>query len=82
FLAAFSILFSCPIYGEHYTGVGSQIYLTIEAKALELDLQRLFVEVSITAKPFFERMGFSVLYQQEVACRGETFVNYVMEKLL
>ncbi|CAN1212454.1 N-acetyltransferase domain-containing protein [Tumidithrix helvetica PCC 7403] len=62
--------------------VGSQIYRAIEAKAVDLGLCRVFVEASITAKPFFERMGFSVLSQQEVACRGETFVNYIMEKLL
>ncbi|WP_088889332.1 GNAT family N-acetyltransferase [Leptolyngbya ohadii] len=63
-------------------GVGSQIYQAIEAKARELGLGRLFVEASITAKPFFQRMGFSVVKEQEVTRRGETFINYVMEKLL
>jgi putative acetyltransferase len=63
-------------------GVGRQIYQAIEAKAVELSLNRLFVEVSITAKPFFQRMGFSVVQKQEVTCRGESFVNYVMEKSL
>jgi putative acetyltransferase len=63
-------------------GVGRQIYRAIEAKALELSITRLFAEVSITAKPFFQRMGFSVVKQQEVVRRGETFVNYVMEKFL
>jgi putative acetyltransferase len=63
-------------------GVGSQIYQAIEAKANELSLSRLFVEASITAKPFFQRQGFSVLKEQEVTRRGETFINYVMEKFL
>jgi putative acetyltransferase len=63
-------------------GVGRQIYWAIEAKAVELSLNRLFVEVSITAKSFFQRMGFSVVQKQEVTCRGESFVNYVMEKSL
>lgn len=63
-------------------GVGSQIYWAIEAKALELSVNRLFVEVSITAKPFFQRMGFAVIAQQTVTCRGETFINYLMEKIL
>ncbi|AFY93312.1 acetyltransferase, N-acetylglutamate synthase [Chamaesiphon minutus PCC 6605] len=63
-------------------GVGRQIYQAIEAKAVELSLNRLFVEVSITAKSFFQRMGFSVVQKQEVTCRGESFVNYVMEKSL
>jgi len=63
-------------------GVGRQIYQAIEAKAVELALQRLFVEASITAKPFFERMGFTLINEQTVSARGETFINYVMEKKL
>ena len=63
-------------------GVGSQIYQAIEAKALELGLARLFTEASITAKPFFQHMGFSVVKEQQVTRRGETFTNYVMEKFL
>lgn len=63
-------------------GVGRQIYQAIEAKAVELSVSRLFVEASITAKPFFQRMGFSVVKEQEVARRGEIFINYAMEKFL
>ena len=63
-------------------GVGSQIYQAIEAKALELGLNHLTTEASITAKPFFQRMGFSVVKEQEVTRRGEVFINYVMEKFL
>ncbi|MEO8890333.1 MAG: GNAT family N-acetyltransferase, partial [Coleofasciculaceae cyanobacterium] len=63
-------------------GIGRQIYQTIEAKALNLGLTRLFVEASITAKPFFQHMGFSVMQQQQVFCRGETFINYLMDKQL
>lgn len=63
-------------------GVGRQIYEAIESKAVELSVSRLFAEASITAKPFFQRMGFSVVKEQEVTRRGETFINYAMEKLL
>ncbi|WP_416350930.1 GNAT family N-acetyltransferase [Rivularia sp. UHCC 0363] len=63
-------------------GVGSKIYQAIEAKAYELEIHRLYVEASITAKPFFQRMGFSVIKEQQVECRGENFINYVMEKYL
>jgi putative acetyltransferase len=63
-------------------GLGRQIYQAIEAKAVELSVSRLFTEASITAKPFFQRMGFLVVKEQEVICRGETFINYAMEKLL
>jgi putative acetyltransferase len=63
-------------------GMGSQLYRTIEAKAVELKISRLFVEASITAKPFFQRMGFAVITEQEVSCRGELLTNFVMEKFL
>ena len=63
-------------------GVGRHLYEAIEQKAFELNLDRLYTEASITAKPFFQRMGFSVIKEQQVACRGETFTNYLMEKIL
>ena len=63
-------------------GVGSQIYQAIEIKALELGLKHLTTEASITAKAFFQRMGFSVVKEQEVSCRGEVFINYLMQKIL
>lgn len=63
-------------------GVGSRIYQAIEAKARELSLSRLFVEASITANPFFQCMGFGVVKEQDVTLRGETFINYAMEKFL
>ncbi|MBD2163067.1 GNAT family N-acetyltransferase [Calothrix membranacea FACHB-236] len=63
-------------------GVGSKIYTAIEAKAYELGINRLYVEASITAKPFFLRMGFSIITEQQVERRGEMFVNYAMDKFL
>ncbi|BAY07361.1 GNAT family N-acetyltransferase [Calothrix sp. NIES-2098] len=63
-------------------GIGSQIYAAIEAKADELGINRLYVEASITAKPFFWRKGFSIIKEQQVERRGETFINYLMEKFL
>jgi putative acetyltransferase len=63
-------------------GVGRQLYEAIETKAIELSIGRLFTEASITAKPFFQRIGFSVVKEQTVTCRGEIFTNYFMEKKL
>ena len=63
-------------------GVGRQIYQAIEAKAIELSLRTLTTEASITAKAFFQQMGFLILKGQEVTCRGEVFINYKMEKSL
>jgi UPF0176 protein len=63
-------------------GVGTRLYRAIEAKALELKIERLFVEVSITARAFFKSRGFTVVKEQQVACRGEKMTNFVMEKSL
>jgi len=63
-------------------GVGSKIYHAIEAKADELRIHRLYTEASITAQSFFLRMGFSIIKKQQVECRGESFINYAMEKHL
>ena len=63
-------------------GVGSKIYGAIEHQARELNLDRLFTEASITAQPFFIRHGFSVIKKQMVSCRGQTLINYSMEKQL
>ncbi len=63
-------------------GVGTRLYRAIEAKALELKIERLFVEVSITARAFFKSRGFAVVKEQQVACRGEKLTNFVMEKSL
>ena len=63
-------------------GVGRQIYQAIEAQAIQLDLDRLWVEASITAQPFFEQMGFTTVKEQTVTRRGQAFINYVMQKPL
>ncbi|MBD2464487.1 GNAT family N-acetyltransferase [Oscillatoria sp. FACHB-1407] len=68
--------------GYQRRGVGSQIYAAIEEKAIALGLNHLFVEVSITAKPFFQRMGFAIVKEQQVECRGEWLTNFVMEKFI
>ena len=52
------------------------------AEARRVGLARLFTEASITARPFFEAHGFTVLAAQVVTCRGVEFVNYRMERRL
>jgi GNAT superfamily N-acetyltransferase len=63
-------------------GVGRALIAKIVAEARRLGLVRLFVEVSITARPFFESQGFTVVTPQTVVCRGVEFVNYRMERML
>lgn len=50
-------------------------------KANDLNLKRVFAEVSITAKPFFEAKGFKVVKQQNVDIRGVKLTNFIMENI-
>ena len=67
-------------YQHQNRGVGSKLYRAIETKARELNLTRLFAEVSISAKPFFLSRGFRLIAPQQVFYRGVEFTNYLMEK--
>lgn len=63
-------------------GVGTKILDQIELTARNLEIKKLFVEASITAKPFFARKNFMVVKQQEVERSGQKLINFVMEKVL
>lgn len=60
-------------------GVGSALMKAIFRKAEELDIHRIFVEASITARSFFEKNGFVVLKEQQVVKDGVKLTNYKME---
>ncbi|WP_197489065.1 GNAT family N-acetyltransferase [Planctomyces sp. SH-PL14] len=62
-------------------GVGRAMLQAILAEAERQGLERLFVEASLTALPFFESLGFSTIARQTVECRGERLVNVRMEWL-
>ncbi len=63
-------------------GIGTALLQHVESEARKQEVPRLYSEVSITAKPCFERQGFTVIKQQTVESRGQSFVNYQMEKVL
>jgi putative acetyltransferase len=63
-------------------GVGRELMARAVAWARERGLGRLESEVSISARPFFEHLGFRVLREQTVESRGVSFRNYRMERTL
>jgi putative acetyltransferase len=63
-------------------GVGAVMMAAILSEAGRLELPRLFAEVSVTARPFFERHGFVVLAEQQVVVRGVPLTNFRMERRL
>jgi putative acetyltransferase len=68
--------------GFQRRGVASALCRRVEQEALVRGAHRIFTEASITAWPFFERIGFQMIAPQEVALRGVSFTNYRMERPL
>ena len=63
-------------------GIGKRLYRAIEHEAHSRGIERVFAEASITARPFFERLGFRVLREQVVRRRGVGLTNFMMDKKL
>ncbi len=63
-------------------GVASALFRRIEEEAVSRGVDRIFTKASITARPFFEHMGFRVTASQSVDVKGISFLNYRMEKSL
>lgn len=63
-------------------GVGKALMEYILKEAKSKNINRLYSQVSITAKPFFERYGFKVVKEQTVNLRGVFLTNYLMEKFI
>jgi len=72
-------VFVSPDHGRR--GVGRALLTELLAEAGRRGLTRVWSEVSLTARPLFEAVGFRVLAPQVVHCRGEEFVNFRMEHL-
>ena len=69
------LLFVSPDYSRQ--GVASTL---LNALFIQFPERIWTVEASITAKPCFERHGFSVVAKQVVEARGECFLNYLMRR--
>jgi len=63
-------------------GIGRMLYQAVEREARGLELERIFTEASITARPFFEGQGFCVVREQRVWRRDVPMTNFAMEKYL
>lgn len=67
---------------EQQKGIASILYQEVENEALRQHKKQLTAEVSKTARPFFEKIGFQVVQEQEVNVKGVTLTNYKMIKSL
>lgn len=63
-------------------GIARLLVEQLESFAREQKVKRIKVDVSLTARPFFERMGYSVVSPQQVSMNGVIFDNFIMVKSL
>ncbi|HVY39963.1 MAG TPA: GNAT family acetyltransferase [Polyangia bacterium] len=61
-------------------GVGRLLMERIHARATELQVDRLYADVSLTAEPFFQRFGFRVVERKLAEVRGARLPNARMVK--
>ncbi|TCS43729.1 GNAT family N-acetyltransferase [Reinekea marinisedimentorum] len=67
-------------HAEHQgQGVGKALMDHIFTAGKEAGIARLYANVSITARPFFEHFGFRVLKQQQAEINGRVLTNFLME---
>lgn len=59
------------------TAICNQLETYVKNKVNEIE-----VHASITSKPFFEKRGYVVVKEQEVAVQGIKLKNYVMKKII
>ncbi|WP_241981186.1 GNAT family N-acetyltransferase [Cryobacterium algoritolerans] len=74
------MMFVAPRYLRR--GVARQLIDHVEARARQEHLTELTADVSITARPFFERSGFTVEAEQHPVTAGVRLTNYKMKKKL
>ncbi|MFS0749124.1 GNAT family N-acetyltransferase [Oceanobacillus sp. 1P07AA] len=63
-------------------GIAKRLYNSIEDDARHYNIENLYTNASITAKPFFKQCGFSIIQKQEVYIDNVMLINYQMSKIL
>ena len=72
------MMFVDPAFARR--GVASALLDWAESTARELGAVELSTHASLTARPFFEAHGFSVVVEQRPVLRGVALTNFVMRR--
>ena len=67
-------------YRYQRQGVGRALMAHIINVGRKKQITRYYSAVSISARPFYEQMGFTVTHSQLVEVRGEKLQNFIMER--
>ena len=65
-----------------HQGMASRMLAEVENMAREYGVPKIDVEASITARPFFEKHGYTAVKAQKAKANRLYLTNYVMEKTL
>lgn len=63
-------------------GIGTNLFKQLERLARKKGLPKISAEASITARSFFERLGFVALTENRKVLRGVEILQFRMEKML
>ena len=61
-------------------GIANKLYVEIEKEVTRKEQKIINSDVSKTALPFFEKVGFEVITEQTVEIEGVKLINYKMTK--
>lgn len=61
-------------------GIANVLYADIEKEAIRRGQTELTADVSITARPFFEKVGFNVMKEQRIIRKDIALTNFKMSK--
>ena len=74
------MMFVSPRFARR--GVASELLTILELRARKMSASRLSSNVSITARPFFESLGFHAVDEQHPVAGGVVMTNFLMTKEL
>ncbi len=61
-------------------GIARAMYNTLESKAIESNIALLTVEAAITSRPFFEKMGFQCVLEQQQKVKDIFLESFILTK--
>jgi putative acetyltransferase len=73
-------MFTHPDFARR--GLAKALYLAAEEAIRRRGARRLFAEVSLAARRFFESRGFVVEREEDVECRSQLIRRFIMSKTL
>jgi putative acetyltransferase len=74
------MLFIRPAFARR--GLATRLYASAEAELRKALVSRVFAEVSLAARPFFERVGFRVDAEELAECRGQKLRRFRMSRMI